>query len=122
MDAIAAAPLGPSASTTRGPIRTKTTLASGVLNTYGNFPLPAFAPVLLNVSFIVAALVVAPHLKVPVFALAWAVIVGGVLQFVVQWPGLRRIEMTPRIFAVAVDKAGTSSPLYWTHIKDKLVL
>jgi putative peptidoglycan lipid II flippase len=74
-----------------------TTLASGVLNTYGNFSLPAFAPVLLNISFIVAALAVAPHLKVPVFALAWAVIVGGVLQFAVQWPGLRRIDMVPRI-------------------------
>jgi putative peptidoglycan lipid II flippase len=74
-----------------------TTLASGVLNTYGNFSLPAFAPVLLNISFIVAALAVAPHLKVPVFALAWAVIVGGVLQFAVQWPGLRRIDMMPRI-------------------------
>lgn len=74
-----------------------TTLASGVLNTYGSFSLPAFAPVLLNVSFITAAVFVAPHLKVPVFALAWAVIVGGVLQFAVQWPGLHRIDMAPRI-------------------------
>jgi putative peptidoglycan lipid II flippase len=74
-----------------------TTLAAGVLNTYGSFSLPAFAPVLLNVSFIAAAVFVAPHLKVPVFALAWAVIAGGVLQFVVQWPGLHRIDMTLRI-------------------------
>ncbi|MEA3116750.1 MAG: putative peptidoglycan lipid flippase [Paraburkholderia sp.] len=74
-----------------------TTLAAGVLNTYRSFSLPAFAPVLLNVAFIVAAAFVAPHLKVPVFALAWAVIVGGVLQFAVQWPGLRKIDMAPRI-------------------------
>lgn len=74
-----------------------TSLASGVLNTYKQFSLPAFAPVLLNVAFIFAAVVVAPHMKQPVYALAWAVIVGGVLQFLVQLPGLKRIDMTPRI-------------------------
>ena len=74
-----------------------TTLASGVLNTYKSFSLPAFAPVLLNVAFIAAAVFVAPHLKVPVFALAWAVIVGGVLQFLVQLPGLKKIDMVPLI-------------------------
>jgi putative peptidoglycan lipid II flippase len=36
-------------------------------------------------------------MKVPVYALAWAVIVGGVLQFVAQLPGLRKIDMAPRI-------------------------
>nr|WP_241484857.1 murein biosynthesis integral membrane protein MurJ [Caballeronia zhejiangensis] len=74
-----------------------TTLASGVLNTYKQFSLPAFAPVLLNVSFIAAAVFVAPHLKIPVYALAYAVIVGGVLQLLVQLPGLKKIDMTPRI-------------------------
>jgi putative peptidoglycan lipid II flippase len=74
-----------------------TTLASGVLNTYKSFSLPAFAPVLLNVSFIAAAVFVAPHMKMPIFALAWAVIVGGVAQFAVQLPGLKKIDMTPRI-------------------------
>ncbi|QCP48425.1 murein biosynthesis integral membrane protein MurJ [Trinickia violacea] len=74
-----------------------TTLASGVLNTYKSFSLPAFAPVLLNVAFIAAAVFVAPHLKVPVYALAWAVIVGGLLQFLVQLPGLKKIDMAPRI-------------------------
>ncbi|WP_321913803.1 MULTISPECIES: murein biosynthesis integral membrane protein MurJ [unclassified Paraburkholderia] len=74
-----------------------TSLASGVLNTYKQFSLPAFAPVLLNVSFITAAVAFAPHMKQPVYALAWAVIVGGVLQFLVQLPGLKRIDMMPRI-------------------------
>ncbi|MBN3755444.1 murein biosynthesis integral membrane protein MurJ [Paraburkholderia sp. Tr-20389] len=74
-----------------------TSLASGVLNTYKNFSLPAFAPVLLNVSFIIAAVFVAPLMKVPVFALAWAVIAGGIAQFIVQLPGLKKIDMIPRI-------------------------
>ncbi len=74
-----------------------TSLASGVLNTYKHFSLPAFAPVLLNVAFIAAALFVAPYMKTPVFALAWAVIVGGILQFIVQLPALKKIDMLPRI-------------------------
>ncbi|MGF6876766.1 murein biosynthesis integral membrane protein MurJ [Paraburkholderia sp. MM5477-R1] len=74
-----------------------TSLASGVLNTYKNFSLPAFAPVLLNVAFIVSAVFLAPRLQTPVYALAWAVIVGGVLQFVVQLPGLKKIDMVPLI-------------------------
>ncbi|SDV49430.1 murein biosynthesis integral membrane protein MurJ [Chitinasiproducens palmae] len=74
-----------------------TSLAAGVLNTYRNFSTPAFAPVLLNVSFIVAALFVAPHLQQPILALAGAVVVGGVLQLAVQLPALRRIGMVPRV-------------------------
>jgi putative peptidoglycan lipid II flippase len=74
-----------------------TTLAAGVLNTWRQFSMPAFAPVLLNVSSIVASLWVAPHLETPVYALAYAVIVGGVLQLVIQLPALARIGMLPRI-------------------------
>ena len=74
-----------------------TSLAAGVLNTYKNFSLPAFAPMLLNLCFIAAALWVAPHLHTPIYALACAVIAGGVLQFVVQIPGLARVRMVPAI-------------------------
>jgi putative peptidoglycan lipid II flippase len=74
-----------------------TSLASSVLNTYKHFSMPAFAPVLLNVAFIAAAVFVAPHLHTPVYALAWAVIVGGILQFIVQMPVLKKIDMLPRI-------------------------
>jgi putative peptidoglycan lipid II flippase len=74
-----------------------TSLASSVLNTYKHFSMPAFAPVLLNVAFIFAAVFVAPHLRTPVYALAWAVIAGGILQFIVQLPVLKKIDMLPRI-------------------------
>ncbi|GAB3629167.1 Lipid II flippase MurJ [Pandoraea terrae] len=74
-----------------------TTLAAGVLNTWRQFSVPAFAPVLLNVSSIVASLWVAPHLRTPVYALAYAVIAGGVLQLLIQLPALARIGMMPRI-------------------------
>ncbi len=66
-------------------------LASGLFNTYGRFALPAFAPVLLNVSFIVAAWWATPFFDVPVMALAWAVTLGGVAQLLVMFPGLWRM-------------------------------
>ena len=70
--------------------------AGGILNTYGRFSVPAFTPVLLNVSFIVFALWAAPHFDPPVLALAWAVFCGGVLQLAFQVPFLLRIGMLPR--------------------------
>ena len=72
-------------------------LAGGILNTWRQFKVPAFTPVLLNLSFIAASLFVAPHMKQPVYALALAVIVGGVLQVAMQFPALRRIGMLPRM-------------------------
>jgi putative peptidoglycan lipid II flippase len=71
-------------------------LAAGVLNSWGRFGVPAFSPVLLNVSFIVAAAFFADRFDPPVVALAWAVFAGGALQLAFQLPFLRRIGMLPR--------------------------
>lgn len=71
--------------------------SAGVLNTWKQFTLPAFAPVLLNLSFIAAALWLSPHLHTPVYALGIAVLVGGILQVAIQLPALRRIGMLPTI-------------------------
>lgn len=67
--------------------------ASGIFNTYGRFALPAFAPVLLNLVLIAAAWWAAPLFEVPVMALAWAVAAGGVLQLIIMFPGLRRLDL-----------------------------
>jgi putative peptidoglycan lipid II flippase len=71
-------------------------LAAGVLNTWSRFAVPAFTPVLLNLSFIVAALFFAERFDPPVLALAWAVFAGGALQLALQLPFLARIGMLPR--------------------------
>ncbi len=71
-------------------------MAAGVLNTYGRFGVPAFTPVLLNLSLIGAALWFAPQLERPVLALAWGVFLGGVAQLLFQLPFLWRIRMLPR--------------------------
>ena len=71
-------------------------LAAGVLNTYRRFAVPAATPVLLNVSFIACALWLAPHLERPIVALAFAVVIGGVLQLAMQLLALRAIGISFR--------------------------
>jgi len=71
-------------------------LAAGVLNTWNRFWVPAFTPVLLNVSFIFFTLVAAPWFDRPIMALAWGALAGGVLQLLFQVPFLRGIHMWPR--------------------------
>ena len=73
-----------------------TSFAGGILNTWSRFSVPAFTPVLLNLSFIVFALWAAPLFDPPVKALAWAVFAGGILQLLFQVPFLVRIGMLPR--------------------------
>ncbi len=73
-----------------------TSFAGGILNTWSRFSVPAFTPTLLNVSFIVFALWLAPYFDPPVLALAWAVFAGGLLQLGFQLPFLARIGMLPR--------------------------
>lgn len=71
-------------------------LAAGILNTYSRFSVPAFAPSLLNVAMIIAALWMAPYFDPPVLALGWGVALGGVLQLAWMLPHLMRLGMLPR--------------------------
>ena len=70
--------------------------AGGILNAFGRFALPSFAPVLLNVSMIGAALVLSPRMETPIVALAWGVFAAGVLQLALQVPFLARLGLLPR--------------------------
>ncbi|MGH8728132.1 MAG: murein biosynthesis integral membrane protein MurJ [Burkholderiales bacterium] len=72
-------------------------LSAGVLNTYGRFMMPAFTPVLLNISFLTFALLLLPFFSEPVMALAWAVFFGGVLQLLFQLPFLGQIGFIPKV-------------------------
>jgi putative peptidoglycan lipid II flippase len=71
-------------------------MAAGVLNTWSRFSIPAFTPVLLNVAMIFAATVAAPWFDPPVLALAWGVVLGGILQLIMQFQGLIRLGMVPK--------------------------
>jgi putative peptidoglycan lipid II flippase len=88
-----------------------TSFAGGVLNTWSRFSVPAFAPALLNVSFIVFALWLVPYFDPPIAALAWAVFAGGILQLVFLLPFLSRIGMLPR------PRLRLSDPGVWRVLK-----
>jgi putative peptidoglycan lipid II flippase len=70
-----------------------TALAGGVLNTYKRFAVPAFTPVFLNLCIIGAALWLAPHMPPgdEVKALAWGVLLAGIVQLLFQLPFLARL-------------------------------
>jgi len=70
-----------------------TALAGGALNSFHRFGLPAFTPVILNLFMIAGALWLAPHLEVPILALGWAVLAGGIAQLVFQLPALRKLNL-----------------------------
>lgn len=101
-----------------------TAFFGSILQSYGRFAPPAFAPVLLNVCMIGGALLLAPMMSVPIMALGYAVAISGVLQLLIQLPdlykqnllvapkvdfgheGVRRILtlMLPAIFGVSVTQ------------------
>ena len=69
--------------------------SGSILNTCGRFAVPAFTPVLLNVALITVAWFWAPHAKVPIAVLAWGVLIGGVMQLLLQWPYLKQTGLLP---------------------------
>jgi putative peptidoglycan lipid II flippase len=80
-----------------------TALAGGALNSFHRFGMPALAPVILNLSMIAAALWLSPHLHVPILALGWAILIGGVVQLLFLLPSLARLDL------LALPRWG------WTH-------
>lgn len=69
--------------------------SSAIMNTYNQFAVPAFTPVFLNLVLISFAVWVAPLLDVPVMALAWGVLVAGVVQLLFHLPFLYKLGLLP---------------------------
>lgn len=89
-------------------------MASGVLNTWRHFVVPAFTPVLLNVSMIAAAWLLTPYFNPPILALGVGVMVGGIAQLAIQIPALKRLGVLPRLnisFKAAWQHDGTRTVL-----------
>ena len=98
-----------------------------VLNARQRFAVAAAAPIFLNVAMIAGALVIAPHLAEPTYGLAAGVLLGGVLQILVQVPQLAKLRavgrpefgwrdpavrsvlllMAPRLFAYGINTINT---------------
>ena len=68
-----------------------TALAAGVQNVHGAFARPAITPIWLNICLLGAAWGLAPWLGRPALALAWGVLLAGIVQFLFQLPALARL-------------------------------
>jgi putative peptidoglycan lipid II flippase len=71
--------------------------AQGILNARQHFALSALAPIFYNLAIIGGALFLVPFLDI--YGLAWGVVIGAILHFGVQVPGLVRVGMSysPRL-------------------------
>lgn len=72
-------------------------LAMGILNARKHFAVPAFAPTLMNLGMIAGALYLSRYFAKPAEGIAWGVLLGGILQLVVQIPLLIRYGFFPRL-------------------------
>lgn len=70
-----------------------TAYVSGILNAYGKFGVPAFAPNLLNLSLIGAAVFLSRFFTQPIIALAWGIFIGGLAQLLFQLPFLYKLNL-----------------------------
>jgi len=68
---------------------------SAITNTYNRFAFGAFAPSLLNISFIASLLFFTPHVSTPGHALSYGVLIGGILQFSIMYYAIYKIKITP---------------------------
>ncbi len=66
-----------------------------ILNSFDRFAIPAITPVLLNIVLITAATVFAPEFSEPARALAYGVLIAGIVQLGFQLPFVARIGLLP---------------------------
>jgi putative peptidoglycan lipid II flippase len=71
-------------------------LAMGMLNSLRSFLAPALSPVMLNVMTITAVVLSVHFLPLPILGVAVGVVLGGLCQFLIQIPGLRKHGMMIR--------------------------
>lgn len=68
-------------------------LLTGILNVRGHYFLPALSPLFLNLAMILGAVSLGQLFARPIFGLAVGVLLGGVLQLLLQYPALMRYRI-----------------------------
>ncbi len=71
-------------------------LAMGMLNSLRSFLAPALSPVMLNVMTIASVILSWKFLAQPILGVAVGVVLGGLFQFLIQVPGLKKQGMMMR--------------------------
>ena len=70
-----------------------TAFLGSILNSFDRFFVPAFVPVILNIAMICAMLFGGAWFEERAFALAWAVIVAGIIQLLWHFPSLVKLRL-----------------------------
>jgi putative peptidoglycan lipid II flippase len=73
-----------------------TAFMASILNTHNQFAIPALTPVFLNIILIFSALYLTHFVEHPIVALAWGVLIAGVVQFLFLIPFLGKLCLIPR--------------------------
>ena len=73
-----------------------TAVISSILNTYENSSVPAITPVILNIILILSVIYLAPLFEEPVYALAWGLLFGGIVQLSFQLYPLIKMGLFPK--------------------------
>lgn len=68
-------------------------LLTGILNVRGHFFIPSLSPLFLNLAMILSALTMGQLFSQPIYALAVGVILGGIVQLLIQFPVLCRYKI-----------------------------
>lgn len=72
-------------------------LVTGILNVRGHFFLPALSPLFLNLAMILSALTLGQLFAQPIFALGIGVLIGGMVQLLLQFPVLLKYRIRFRL-------------------------
>ncbi|MFC2075108.1 murein biosynthesis integral membrane protein MurJ [Bdellovibrionota bacterium] len=72
-----------------------TSISMGILNSLDHFLAPALSPALWNVGVIIGAVVFSQYFEQPIFGAAVGVLLGGLMQLILQLPFLRAKEFIP---------------------------
>jgi putative peptidoglycan lipid II flippase len=83
-------------------------LFMAVLNSLHHFKVPAFTPALLNICWIGTVLLICPLIRdnpeARIYAVAWSVLLAGVLQMLAQVPVMMQLGFEPRFEFVWKDE------------------
>jgi len=74
-----------------------TAYSMGILFTFRSFLVPAFSPCLLNIAIVISAYIASRTMQEPVYGIAIGVLVGGLLQLLVQIPPVLKTGVKLRI-------------------------
>lgn len=86
-------------------------ISMGVLNTFGHFVTPSMAPMFINLTMIGTIWLLSPHMTEPVRGLAIGVVIGGILQLLIQTPFLVKtgvfVKKNAYLFHHGLKKVGS---------------